>query len=130
MRNRPIGVTILAALAVVTGIISLCGGLASVFSFGIGVIGSLLGISDPGGLLSGVYGLAWGLTTIFFGYGLWNLKPWARMGTILLQGINLFYALIALFTPPGVPWFSAILAVVILWYLTRPSIRASFEGAA
>lgn len=130
MRNRPIGVTILAVLAIVTGIISLCGGLASVFSFGIGIIGSLLGISDPGGLLSGVYGLAWGIITIFFGYGLWNLKPWARMGTILLQGINLFYALIALFTPPGVPWFSAILAVVILWYLTRPSIRASFEGAA
>ena len=130
MRNRPIGVTILAALAIVTGIVSLCGGLASVFSFGIGVIGSLLGISDPGGLLSAIYGLAWGLITIFFGYGLWNLRPWARMGTILLQGINLFYALIALFTPPEVPWFSAILAVVILWYLTRPSIRASFEGAA
>jgi len=130
MRNRPIGVTILAVLAIVTGIISFCGGLASVFSFGAGVVGSLFGISDPGGLFSGVYGLAWGLITIFFGYGLWNLRPWARMGTILLQGLNVLYALIALFTPPGVPWFSAILAVVIIWYLTRPSIRASFEGTA
>lgn len=127
MRNRPIGVTILAALAVITGLFALCGGLASTFSFGLGFVGSLFGISEASGLLSGLYGLAWGIITILFGYGLWNLRPWARMGTIILQGINLFYAFIALFTPPGVPWISAIIAVVIIWYLTRPGVRNSFD---
>lgn len=128
MRNRPIGVVILAALAIITGIFSLCGGFASIFSFGIGVVGSLFGISEASGLASGFYGLAWGLITILFGYGLWNLRPWARLGTILLQAINLFYAIIAIFTAPSVPWVSAIIAVAIIWYLTRPSIRASFAG--
>ena len=126
MRDKPIGVVILAALAIITGIISLCGGLASVFSFGLGIIGSLFGLSEPGGLFSGLYGIAWGAITLFFGYGLWNLRPWARMGTMILQGINLAYALIALFTPPHVPWFSAVLAIAILWYMMRPSIRAAF----
>ena len=126
MRNRPVGVTILAGLAIITGIFSLCGGFASIFSFGIGVFGSLLGIGEPGGLGSGLYGLAWGLITIFFGYGLWNLRPWARLGTILPQGINLFYAVLAIFTPPSIPWVSAIIAVIIIWYLTRPGVRDSF----
>ena len=126
MRNRPIGVVILAALAIITGIFSLCGGFASVFSFGLGAFGSIFGISEASGLASGLYGLAWGLITIFFGYGLWNLRPWARLGTLLLQGINLFYAIVALFTPPSVPWVSAIIAVGIIWYLTRPGVRASF----
>ena len=126
MRNRPIGVTLLAALAIITGIFSLCGGFTSIFSFGVGFVGSLFGIGDPGGLGSGIYGLAWGLITILFGYGLWNLRPWARLGTIVLQCINLFYAVIALFTPPHVPWVSAVIAVVIVWYLTRPGVKDSF----
>ena len=127
MRNRPVGVVILSALAIVTGIISLCGGLGSIFSFGLGFIGSLFGISEPAGLIPGLYGLLWGGLALFFGYGLWNLRPWARMGTMILQGINLVYAVAAIFTPPHVPWFSAILAVAILWYMTRPSIRAAFS---
>ena len=126
MRDRPLGVSILAGLAIVVGIVSLCGGLASVFSFGIGAIGSIFGISEASGLGAGIYGLAWGLITVFFGYGLWNLRSWARLGTILLQAINLVYAVIALFTPPSVPWVSAIIAAVIIWYLTRPSIKAAF----
>jgi hypothetical protein len=119
-------VAILAALAIVTGIFSLCGGFASIFSFGVGVFGSLLGIGEPGGLGAGIYGLVWGAITILFGYGLWNLRPWARLGTILLQAINLFYAVLALFTPPHVPWISAIIAVGILYYLTRPNVKDSF----
>ena len=127
MRNRPVGVIILSALAIVTGIISLCGGLGSIFSFGLGFIGSLFGISEPAGKIPGLYGLLWGGLALFFGYGLWNLRPWARMGTMILQGINLVYAVVAIFTPPQVPWFSALLAVAILWYMTRPSIRAVFS---
>ena len=128
MRDRPIGVIILSALVTVTGVIGVLGGLFSILSFGVGFIGSLFGIGEPGGLFAGIYGLVWGLITLFFGYGLWNLRPWARIGALVFQGINLVYAIIALFTPPDFPFFSAILAVVIIWYLTRPSIRAAFRS--
>jgi hypothetical protein len=127
MGNRPIGVTVLAVLAIITGVLSICGGLGSFFTFGVGLFSSLFGIGEPAGLGAGLYGLLWGAITIIFGLGLWNLRQWARLGTLLLQVINLLYAFIALFTPPHVPWVSAVIAVAILWYLTRPGVKDSFS---
>ncbi len=127
MRNRPFGVTLLAILAVISGILSICGGLGSFFSFGLGLVGSLLGIGDAAGLGSGLYGLIWGIVTIFLGIGLWNLHRWGWLGTIFFQAINLLYALLAIFTPPHVPWISAVISVIIIWYLTRPAVRAAFR---
>lgn len=127
MRNRPFGVTLLAILAVISGILSICGGLGSFFSFGLGLVGSLLGIGEAGGLGSGLYGLIWGIVTILLGIGLWNLHRWGWLGTIFFQAINLLYALLAIFTPPHVPWISAVISVIIIWYLTRPAVRAAFR---
>ena len=49
------------------------------------------------------------------GWGLWTLKPWARMGAIVLAGLSL------LSVPVG-----TIIGVLVLWYLYQPEARAAF----
>lgn len=49
------------------------------------------------------------------GWGLWTLKPWARLGAIILAVLGL------LNVPVG-----TIISVVTLWYLFQPEGRAAF----
>jgi len=49
------------------------------------------------------------------GWGLWNLKPWARLGAIVLAGLGL------LSIPIG-----TIIGGLTLWYLFQPEARAAF----
>jgi hypothetical protein len=49
------------------------------------------------------------------GWGLWTLKPWARMGAIVLAGLSL------LSVPIG-----TIIGGLTLWYLFQPEARAAF----
>jgi hypothetical protein len=48
-------------------------------------------------------------------WGLWSLKPWARIGAIVLAGLGL------LSFPMG-----TIIGGVTLWYLFQPEARAAF----
>ncbi len=52
------------------------------------------------------------------GWGLWNLKPWARWGAIVLAILGL----------TNVP-IGTIIGVLILWYLFQPEARAAFGEA-
>jgi hypothetical protein len=49
------------------------------------------------------------------GWGLWTLKPWARLGAIVLAVLGLL----------NVP-LGTIIGVVTLWYLFQPEGRAAF----
>jgi uncharacterized membrane protein (DUF2068 family) len=115
MRSRPIGVTILAGLVVILGLVNLCGGLidlVNIFDFNV---------------LGGVTGIIWGFLYLLFGWALWRLKAWARTGTMVLSIFYLIFMIIALFTPPPVNWVGVIISVGILFYMTRPRIKASFK---
>ena len=49
------------------------------------------------------------------GWGLWNLKPWARIGAIVLAVLSL----------ASVP-IGTIIGGLILWYMFQPEARAAF----
>jgi hypothetical protein len=49
------------------------------------------------------------------GWGLWQMKPWARLGAVVLSCLRL------LSIPIG-----TIIGGVTLWYLFRPEVRAAF----
>jgi uncharacterized membrane protein (DUF2068 family) len=68
------------------------------------------------------------------GYGLWNLKEWARMLTIVLTAIGLLFAVLQLF---GSMLHFHIIAIffvlirmaiggLIIWYLSQPQVKAAF----
>jgi len=71
--KRPTGVSVIAVLLWVVG-------LANIFA-GIGVM------NDVSGAL-GVLEVVIGIAAILFGIGCWRLQKWARVGTILLMGVN------------------------------------------
>lgn len=131
MKQLPAGVAVLAALAAFAGLWSLCTGAFSLGMFSAGTLGTLFGVVQTDGLgLSSIYGIVWGLLALAFAWGLWSLKNWARIGTMILQALNLIAAVLALFGPGSVNWLGALLSGVIIVYLMQSRIREAFGQQA
>jgi hypothetical protein len=60
--------------------------------------------------------MAISILNLVVGYGLWILKPWARIGAIALAIVSL------IFMPIG-----TIAGGLILWYLLKPEVAVAFE---
>ncbi|MGE5619006.1 MAG: hypothetical protein ACM3US_07070 [Sphingomonadaceae bacterium] len=117
--ERPIGVTLIAILLAVNGVVVL---VSSIGAFG----------PAPGGTASVVIGVIFGLALLYLAYGLWTLQLWAWWATVALEGLNAIFSLLAIFVAPGAvsAWVSLILAAVIVGYLLQPSVRDDFQRRA
>jgi len=128
--NRPTGITILAILALMGGLLSLIGALTlflggALAVGGSGVVGVALGALA---IITGLVMLVSALLSLAFAYGAWNLKPWGWLLGIVTQGFSLFSSLMALINGSdfGSQLFSILVAGGILYYLFRPDIKAAF----
>jgi uncharacterized membrane protein (DUF2068 family) len=139
--GRPVGVTILAVLDFIGAAFCLLGGIAVIL--GGGVIATLLSQQGAGasGILAGL-GAAAGVFIIIIGgigalvgFGLWKLKGWARIVSIVLVGINGAFQLLGLlgslahFNAFAVIWsvFWVAIDALIIWYLLKPEVKAAFQ---
>lgn len=118
--QRPMGITIIAVLAVIGGAINAFNGIQLI---GLG-IGSFIGILALLVLVLGVAELA-------FGYGAWTLQPWAwQLGVGVAGGLIL---LNILFIIAGAPITSVIISMIVaaalLYYLFTPEIKRAFGQA-
>lgn len=124
--SRPTGITIIAILAFLSGLLGLCAALpvfgisllAGIFVPPVGVIGSIIGLI-----------LAFSpILLIIFAYGAWNLRSWAWLLGIVATGISVLSALVAVFTG-HVPAIVShgILPIIIFVYLLMPNVRRSFS---
>jgi uncharacterized membrane protein (DUF2068 family) len=138
--QRPTGVTILAVLAfigagllVVGALFGLMGGML-VSAMGSSSMGMLAGV---GAAVIAVFLLIAAAVDIVVGVGLWKLKNWARIITIVLIGIGLLGSVLSIISPFGhmhVFFFlflirRLILAAIyawILWYLFQPNVKQAF----
>ena len=135
--QRPIGVTIIAILSLVSGLIGLLKGLAWL---GVGgaaavlagaalpVAGSIVGFLA---ITFGVIALVTAAFSLGFAWGAWTLKPWAwSLGMVTHATIFAWSVLVVL--GPGllaerrVP---LIVSGIVLLYLTRPEIKRAFGKA-
>jgi hypothetical protein len=137
MPQRPLGVSIIGFLSLVSGAIALVKGL---IWLGLGgVIAGLTAISMPvagaviGGLTLLIGGLAvlTGLGSLIFAWGTFSLKPWAWSLGMATHGFNLFWSLIVVIGPGILRThiFSILISAVVLLYLTRPDIKQAFGKA-
>ena len=126
MKNRPFGVTIISVLTILLGIWSFCGGLIAFGTFGISLLGSLFGLGNPVGL--GIFGVLWGVIAMLLGWGLWKMRSWAWLGTIIILSLRLFSFVFAFFGPGSPDWIGAIISVLLIVYLARPNIRSAFAN--
>lgn len=132
--RRPLGVTILAFLAILLGIIGILGG-CMLMGFGslLAPIGALFG---GGQLGSSAFagGLGWAISAVIAliaGFGALALKGWAWILGLLASGLSLVTALWGAFqggswclSAPGI-----ILPGIIVFYLLTPGVRKAFGRA-
>lgn len=118
--TRPLGVAILAVLIGIYGfVVFLLGLLVAVGSGVFGALGggNLLGGLGVGGVIGGVIILIIGLIILGLAVGLWHLRMWAQVLTILFLILELvLYGLAHAFVS-----FGFIVALLLLIYLVAVS---------
>lgn len=124
IRVRPAGVTILAILQMLGGVlvfllgiaaVSVAGMTSTLSTYGYGYLAGVIGI--VGGVL-----LVVGLIGVVIGYGLWKGMSWAWWATLIFSVLGVLGSLVTL--PGGA--VGLLIEAAILYYLTRPGVRQYF----
>ncbi len=133
--GRPTGVTILAWLAIIWGIIE---ALWSVVVMGFSSLGWVTGLFLSQGLQNWGAGAIWGgflgligaIVLIVVGFGALNLRPWAWLLGVIAVVINLVPPILNIFTGN---WFWGIIGLIIpgilAFYLFSSGVRKAFGRA-
>ncbi|HLF25931.1 MAG TPA: hypothetical protein VJG32_06320 [Anaerolineae bacterium] len=138
MQARPTGITILAALAAIGGVLGLCGSLALIGLGGVlggvaaSVGGAAVGVAAGGlAVIFGLVALGVSVLDLAFAYGAWNLKPWAWTLGVVAQGISLVLAVINILQGADISGqiISIAIAGIILYYLMTPEVKRAFGRA-
>jgi hypothetical protein len=126
--QRPLGVTILSILEIISGLFEL--GVGGLLLIAAGFVGGMMpeGVSGFGGILAGIL-TAIGIVFIILGlfaflitYGLWTGKGWAWALSLIFSIIGIILSILSL--PTGI--IGLIIEILILYYLTRPHVKAFF----
>jgi hypothetical protein len=130
--QRPTGVTILAILAAIGGVLGLLGGLALV-GFG-GLAGGLVGAAIGGFVvISGLIILVLAVLELVLAYGFWTLQPWAWQLGVILSAVNILIQIlgvlrIVFYSDLSSALLSIIISGVIIYYLNQAEIRRVFNA--
>ena len=125
-RQRPTGVTIIAVLAIIVGILSLLGGLlvvaASAF---VGAIASPVGGAVLVAL--GSFLVLIGLIFLVAAYGFWKGTKWGWWVGIIATALSLIGSVVSLATGNFTSVVSLLIDLLLLYYLTRAHVKAWFH---
>lgn len=124
MYNRPTGVSIIALVAFLGGATAIC------YAAGAFAFKPFTDAFGDGQLGAAAYYLIRGVILVVFAMGLYNLKPWARIGSIILAGVHLLASLLILvfFGAIAVEWLGVIISVAMIVYLLNKDIAYTFKG--
>jgi hypothetical protein len=129
-QSRPRGVSIIAILIVIAGVLTLLIGIGSF------AIGPLIGISLVF-VVFGAVSLAIGVAYLVMGYGLWKGRGWAWTISTIVLIIGIVVNIISLprsfaggFSNAGSNLSGDIVSIAIsafiVYYLNRPNVKAYF----
>jgi uncharacterized membrane protein (DUF2068 family) len=96
--SRPLGVTIIALLAIISGI----------------------------GFLVSIILIPLGIAFLVMAYGLWKGKGWAWTITLVLSFIGIALGLASIVTGNVVSILPVIINAIIIYYLYRPDVKVFF----
>lgn len=130
-RKRPTGVTIIAVLTIIGGIIALIVGIALV---ALAPLLSQLNVSDGSNtfndsIFMGMLGallIVLGIASFVVAWGLLKGKGWAWIVAIILSIISIATSIISLVAGQGGSVGSIIINGVILYYLNRSNVKSYF----
>lgn len=135
--KRPTGVTIIAILNIIGGIIMVIVGLLAI------ALSSIIPLIPPeqqtiegfdfaapwfAGAINAIGGvfIAIGIASLVVAYGLWNAKGWAWSLTVILAIIGIALDVVFIVTGDFSSIISIIISGVILYYVYRPHVKAYF----
>ena len=136
-KSRPTGVTIIAVLNIISGIIMLIGG------FGLAAISSILptmttidpnasgqmalaGLLGPAGVALGGILIILGIISFIVAWGLLKGKGWAWSLTMILSIISIIISIVSLVGGNFGGVANIIISGIIIYYLFRPHVKAFF----
>jgi MFS family permease len=125
--ERPFGVTLLAILAIIDALMAF--GTASMVGFMFGMMESMIP-GGAGGIFAGIGMIIAGVAVIFgliyllLAWGLWTGKGWAWTVMMIFSILGLIGGIISLIAFVGI--VPLIINILILYYLTRPHVKAFF----
>ncbi len=126
MRNPPILISVLGFFAIMAGFMWIVIGLRAIGIDWGTALGDMPSFEHLGiwGWLAIAAGIAW----IAAGIGLWALQPWAWLFANIIAVFGLVEAFFVFINQPltGGALVSALVPVLILWYLHTPEVKASF----
>jgi hypothetical protein len=142
--ERPTGVTIIAVLQFIGAAVLVLVGIAS--ALGMSVLGTMLGMKHAvggsgaamlasAGVLVAIIMFVFASLSGLLGYGMWNLRDWARIVTMVLAGVGAIGAALGFFFALAhMNVFGLALTVIrlginvaILWYLNLPEVSRAFS---
>lgn len=129
-RARPTGVTILAVLAAIGGVLGLLGGIALLGLGGLAAAGGS-GLLASYGAIFGILAIVQGALALAFAYGAWTLQPWAWMLGIVAFGISLGLSVLNVVGGGniGSQAISIVIGIAIIYYLFTPAVKQAFGRA-
>ena len=136
-KSRPTGVTIIAVLNIISGIIMLIGG------FGLAAISSVLptmttidpnaggqmalaGLVGGAGIAVGGILIILGIISFIVAWGLLKGKGWAWSLTLILSIISIIIGIVSMAAGNFGSIINIIIAGIIIYYLYRPHVKAFF----
>lgn len=141
-KSRPTGVTIIAILNIIGGIIMLIVGLLAVAAGSIipslppsafegsDMSGVPVGFIGGGAIAVGAFLIALGIVSFIVAYGLMKGLSWAWTVTIILSIISIVSNAISIASGNFGGIVSIIISGIILYYLYRPHVKAYFGKGA
>lgn len=122
------GVTILAVLAAIGGVLGLLAGVALLGLGGVVAAAGGSGLLASFGAIFGIVAIAQGALALAFAYGAWMLKPWAWMLGVVAFGLSLALSVLSVVGGGdiGSQLVSIVIGVAILYYLFTPAVKAAF----
>jgi lysylphosphatidylglycerol synthetase-like protein (DUF2156 family) len=126
--TRPLGVTLLAILKTLLGILELLGAATVAFAnFVLPDISPRLRFLSPRSAFSGLGLVVLALAEFILAYGLWRGMGWAWVGSLILAVIGLVFSAFTLFMRPRVGEIIALLLnAVVTYYLITASVQSFF----
>jgi hypothetical protein len=128
---RPMGITILAVLSAIGGVLTILGGIALIGLGGVAGASSGSAALFGMGAIFGLLLLVSGIASLAFAYGAWTLQPWAWTLGVALQIISLALSVLSIVGGGDISSqiISIAIAAIILYYLMQPTIKAAFGRA-
>jgi hypothetical protein len=126
MKNPPILISVIGFFAALAGFAGIFFGLRILGFDWFGALGDLPAFESVGiwGWLAVGLGILWLAVAI----GLWALQQWAWVFAMIVAGLSLVQAVVAMFQFPGsgMGLAMSLLPIVILLYLNTAGVKAAF----